>query len=198
MVESTFINDELAVLGGPQEINVEVDFGPEGTRGSQIFANSGKPIIGLDGLTSLAPDCQLFDLYINILSSDDEYQYVYQLINTSGGQKQWQKLFKLVSNIYSHNYECYFSTGEGSINIPVVSIVPSDFAGTVTAANFNIQYNILNDNPLVSGMNIGEIVTDNGALALPITINAQELVDGVFTPLDSLDPKIVQVFITMV
>lgn len=196
MVDAYIISDELAVLGGPETVNVEVDFGPTGDRGSQIFVNIGKPVIGSDGLTVLAPDCQLFDLYINILSTDDEYQYVYQLQNVLG-TNTWVKLFKLVSNIYSKNYtETSFTSGVWEINVPVAEIVPSDFVGTAQAANFNIQYNVLNQNPLVSSMSIGEVNTVSGERVLPISINASELIDGSFVALSG--PKSVQLFITVV
>ena len=98
MVDILLTTDDLSVLGGPEIVNVEVDFGPSGDRGSQIFSNTGKPVIGSNGLTVLAPDCQLFDLYINILATDDEYQYVYQLQNVLG-TNTWVILFKLSSNI---------------------------------------------------------------------------------------------------
>lgn len=195
MVDILLSSDDLSVLGGPDTVNVEVDFGPAGTRGSQIFANTGKPVIGENGLTSLAPDCQIFDLYINVQSSDDEYQYVYQLQNVLGTDT-WIRLFKLVSNIYSKNYTTTFTDGETLINVPILEVVPSDFAGTATSENFNIQYNILSQSPLVSSMSIGEIVTDNGALALPITIVAQELSGSSFVPIE--EDYTVQLFITMV
>lgn len=196
MVDVVLATDQLAVLGGPSAVNVEVDFGPAGDRGSQIFTNTGKPVIGLDGLTALAPDCQLFDLYINILSTDDEYQYVYQLQNVLG-TNTWVKLFKLVSNIYSKNYTATsFIDGVWEMNIPVAEIVPSDFVGTVQAENFNIQYSILNQNPIASSINIGEISTSNGERVLPVSVNASELIDGSFTALSGL--KSVQLFITMV
>lgn len=196
MVDAYIISDELAVLGGPETVNVEVDFGPSGDRGSQIFVNTGKPVIGLDGLTVLAPDCQLFDLYINILSTDDEYQYVYQLQNVLE-TNTWVKLFKLVSNIYSKNYtETSFTSGVWEMNVPVAEIVPADFVGTAQAENFNIQYNVLNQNPLVSSMSIGEVNTVSGERVLPISINASELIDGSFVALSG--PKSVQLFITVV
>ena len=42
MVDIVLATDDLAVLGGPETVNVEVDFGPTGDRGSQIFSNVGK------------------------------------------------------------------------------------------------------------------------------------------------------------
>lgn len=196
MVDIVLTTDDLAVLGGPETVNVEVDFGPTGNRGSQIFSNLGKPVIGNDGLTELAPDCQPFDLYINILSTDDEYQYVYQLQNVLG-TNTWVKLFRLVSNIYSKNYtSTSFIDGVWTMNIPVSEIVPSDFVGSIQAENFNVQYSILNQNAIASSITIGEISTSNGARVLPVVINASELVSGSFSALSG--QKSVQLFITMV
>lgn len=196
MVDIVLATDDLAVLGGPETVNVEVDFGPTGNRGSQIFSNIGKPIIGNDGLTALAPDCQLFDLYINILSTDDEYQYVYQLQNVLG-TNTWVKLFKLVSNIYSKNYTTTsFVDGVWTMNIPVAEILPTDFVGAAMAENFNVQYSILNQNPLASSIIIGEVSTSNGTRVLPISITASELLGGSFTELTG--QKSVQLFITVV
>lgn len=196
MVDILLNTEDISILGGPQTVNVEVDFGPTGTRGSQIFSNSGKPVIGQDGLTELAPDCQLFDLYINILSSDDEYQYVYQLQNVLG-TNTWVKLFKLVSNIYSKNYVATsFVNGIWSMNVPVSEIVPSTFVGTIQATNFNIQYSIVNQNPVASSLIIEDISTSNGERVLPIKIHASEIIDGGLANLSGIKP--VQLFITVV
>lgn len=196
MVDILLTTDELSVLGGPETVNVEVDFGPAGDRGSQIFSNTGKPVIGSNGLTALAPGCQLFDLYINILSTDTEYQYVYQLQNVLG-TNTWVKLFKLVSNIYSKNYtETSFVDGVWSMNIPVAEIVPTDLVGIAQSENFNVQYSVLNQNPLASSISIGEVVTSSGERVLPITINASELSGSSFTDLSGT--KSVQLFITVV
>jgi hypothetical protein len=196
MVDILLTTEDVAVLGGPDTVNVEVDFGTTGDRGSQIFSNVGKPVIGTNGLTALAPDCQLFDLYINILSTDDEYQYVYQLQNVLG-TNTWVKLFKLVSNIYSKNYTATsFVDGVWTMNIPVSEIVPSSLVGSALAENFNIQYSVLNQYPIASSINVGEISTSGGERILPITITASELVDGTFVSID--DIKVVQLFITVV
>jgi hypothetical protein len=196
MVDILLTTEDVAVLGGPDTVNVEVDFGPTGDRGSQIFSNVGKPVIGTNGLTALAPDCQLFDLYINILSTDDEYQYVYQLQNVLG-TNTWVKLFKLVSNIYSKNYTATsFVDGVWTMNIPVAEIVPSSLVGSASAENFNIQYSVLNQYPIASSISIGEISTSGGERILPVTITASELLDGTFVSIDEI--KVVQLFITVV
>ena len=190
MADVLLTTEDLTVLGGPSALNLEIDFGPKGDRGSQIFVNLGKPT------NSLAPGSQLFDLYINILSSDDEYQYVYQFQNILG-TNTWVKLFKLVSNIYSKNYSTTsFINGVWSKNIPVSEILPAEFVGTASASDFNVQYSVLNDSPLASSVSVGEIVSVNGTLSLPVTIKATEF-DG--TNWSNLNTnKTVHLFITVV
>jgi hypothetical protein len=196
MVDVILSNEDLSILGGPETVNVEVDFGATGSRGSRIFVNYGQPVVGIDGLTSLAPDCNLFDLYINIQSTDDEYQFVYQYQNVLG-TLTWVKLFKLVSTIHSKNYsDTSFVSGTWTKNIPVIDVLPLDFVGTAESANFNIQYTILGENPIASSLSIAEISTSSGALVLPLTIKAKEFVDGAWSSLSGT--KTVQLFITMV
>lgn len=191
MVDIILSSDDLSVLGGPDSISVEVDFGPTGERGSFIYANTGKPT------TLLAPNAKIYDLYINTLSNDDEYQCVYQLQSGLGDSNVWVKLFRMVSNIYSKNYSSNsFTDGTWQKNIPLAEIVPADFVGTVTAANFNVQYSILNQNPVASSVLVGEIVSDNGTLALPITVKASELSGSSWVDLEGI--KTVHLFITVI
>jgi hypothetical protein len=190
MTDVILSTEDLTVLGGPSSLNLEIDFGPKGDRGSQIFVNLGQPTL------LLAPDAQVYDLYINILSSDDEYQYVYQLQNVLGTET-WVRLFKLTSNTYSKNYTTTtFTNGTWTKNIPVAEIVPSDFVGTITAENFNVQYSILNQLPLASSISVGAVSSDNGTLSLPITIKAVELDGSTWSNLTTV--KTVHLFITVV
>lgn len=195
MVDAVVSSEDIAVFAGPDTVNVQVDFGSDGPRGSQIFVNLGQPG---SHPSSLAPNSKVMDLYINNLSTDDEYQYVYQLQNVLG-TLTWVRLFKLVSNNYSRVETATFADGRWSKNIPVADIIPSDFVGSVTASNFNIQYSVLNQNlnPIASSMMIGEIATENNILVLPVTISAIELVDGTYWS-DIDDPKTIHMLITVV
>lgn len=191
MVDVVLSTEDISILGGPETINLEVDFGAKGVRGSLIFINSGRPD------SELAPDSQVLDLYINNDPEDtDEYQYVYQLEDVFG-TLTWVKKFKLISNIYSRNYVSQtFTNGSWTKNIPVVDIVPSDFAGTVTASRFNIQFNVLNNNPVACSMTVEELESGNGTVSLPLTIKAYEFVDSEWVALSG--SKTVHIFITMV
>lgn len=173
-MEILLSTDDLTVLGGPEKIDLEVDFGPQGDRGSQIFVGNGNPN---DPATVIGQTPELLDLYINILSSDAEYLFLYQYQNVSGTET-WVSLFKLIPNIYSTNRTTSFVEGECSINIPVISIVPSEMVGTVTGANFNVQHNIVNNiNPVASSLSVGEVVTVDDLVTLPLTISGIEF-DG--------------------
>lgn len=204
MPEVLLSTDDLTVLGGPAEVNLQVDFGSTGDRGSNIFVNTGKPLLSLqDGeyVTDLAPDAQLMDLYINILSADSEYQYIYQLQST--GQTtpplQWTKLFKLVSNIYSHNTNStidLFVDGSLTVDIELSKIVPAELVGSLDASNFNVQHTILGTNPIASTISVSPIQTIDDILKLRLIITGAELIDGEWVNLSG--SKTVHLFITVV
>jgi hypothetical protein len=187
-------NDDITVLGGPASISVDVDFGPEGERGSLWYTSPlGNPNTNPIGATP-----KIFDMCINTNSGHEDYQYIYQYRNVSG-TNTWVKLFKLISNTYSTNRTVTFIAGEKSINVPVSSIVPQDQVGTVTAANFNVQYSITsNSNPVSSSLSILPIATESGTgnLVLPLSFNAIEFDEGEWVNLAK--EVTVHLFITVV
>ena len=178
--------DDLTVLGGPTSINVEVDFGPEGPRGSMIYTGIGNP-------NNNAPDgdVQLLDLYINIdpQDPDKEYGFLYQY-QVYAGSNTWRPLMKLLPNTYSNNYNRTFdSNGETTINIPVVTITgTSNLSSTLSSEQFNVQYSILNSESKVMASNISvrEIFTDGDIVSLPIDIKASEFDGTNWTPVQGL------------
>ncbi len=191
MAEVILSTEDLTVLGGPSSISVDIDFGPEGVRGSQIFVGEGDPnseetVIG-------QTDIKVLDLFINIKSSDPEYLYVYQYVNQDG-TLFWKKLFNLIPNIRAINSSATFTAGATTINIPVSSLVPTELVASVTAADFNVQLSILNSNPTANSIQIGE--PTGSPRNLPITINAIEYSSSTWSNLSG--SKTVQLSITMV
>jgi hypothetical protein len=185
-------NDELTVLGGPATINLEVDFGPQGDRGSHIYAVTGQPT------SSNVPETpSIYDIAINIDTTDEDYLYYYQYIN-SNGTDQWVKLFRLMLNTYSTNKSVVFTDGLATINIPVIKLVPAELVGSVKAKDFNVQYSILNQNPIASSVSISEIISDGNNVVLPISIKATEYSSGSWSALSGSGSKTVHLFITMV
>lgn len=191
MAEVLVSTPELRVLGGPAQVSVDVDFGPTGDRGSIIFNGLGKPED-----VSFPETPQVYDMYINLKTSDSEYRYMYQYVLEPGGLT-WAKRVKLLPDMYSGNYTKLFTAGSAQINVPVEAIVSADQVASATAENFNIQFEIANSNPVASSLTVGALTVADGKRILPITINASELSGGTWTALDGTE-KTVYLMITVV
>ena len=146
MTEVLLSNDDVTVLGSPSTVEVLVDIGPSGTRGSQVFVGVGDPNIVNIGQTPI-----LNDLYINA-SPGQDYGYMYQYVSEPGGNT-WIEILKINPTIYSENHLTTYASGEAQVIIPISNIV--NITGTpLTAANFSVQYSISHDNPIASSMSI--------------------------------------------
>jgi hypothetical protein len=169
-------NDDVTVLGPPSIVEVLVDIGPTGTRGSQVFVGVGDPNIVEIGQTPL-----LNDLYINT-SPGTDYGYLYQYVSQPGGDT-WVEVLRLNPTIYSKLHTVTFASGtsayagNGSVVIPITNI--STAAG-LTAANFNVQYSIQNTKPLASSLSSVSI----SGTDLVINLEASEY-DGTWTSFDA-------------
>jgi hypothetical protein len=193
MAEVILSTEDITVLGGPSSINVDVDFGPEGTRGSQIFIGEGNPNeptteIGQD-------DIKILDLYINLKTTDVDYLYVYQYV-TENGIETWKPFFDLVPNTKSINSLATFTAGATTINVPINQIVPSDLVATIAASSFSVQATIQNNLPVALAVEIGTPSGTGNARALPITVRASELSGSTWTAISVA--KTVQLLITVV
>jgi hypothetical protein len=139
-------NDDLTVLGPPATLDVLVDIGPEGTRGSQFFVGVGNPNSINIGQTPL-----LNDLFLNV-SPGAEVGYIYQY-QAQPGSNTWVRVLNISPAIYSTNYQIPFVSGSGSATIPIVDI--AEVTGTaLTSENFSVQYSIVHSNPIASSMNV--------------------------------------------
>lgn len=83
MVEVVVASENVTVVGGPSRINVGVDIGPQGERGSRIFAGNEAPDIFFtpEVIDSLSP--QIFDIYVNIDESSQGYGTFFQLLEVN-------------------------------------------------------------------------------------------------------------------
>jgi len=185
---------DVVVSGGPATVNLELDFGPAGERGSKTFVGYGNP----NSPSMTFPDDPIaLDLFINIGQFDEtsEYLSMYQYIMESGSMT-WKYVVSLVPTIFSDNYTATFTDGEASIDIPLNSFVPSTILSTVESDNFNTQVTINNLQPVSFGVSSGSISTSGNIRTLTLDISAVEFVGGEWIPLDG--QKVVQTFITMV
>lgn len=174
MVDALVGAMDVTVLGGPATVDVGLDFGPSGDRGSYFFVGNGNP--NTPG-TVIGQTPKVQDMYINLLTSDTEYLFLYQYQYVNGSNV-WVRLVKLIPNHYSESVTRSFDNGELDFFIPVGNIVASNLIANITSSNLSVQHSIVNNaNPVTSTLIIGSIVTTGGVVSLPITIKAKEF-DG--------------------
>lgn len=131
----------LDVFGGPTTVDVSVDFGQTGQRGSRTWVGAGDP----SGILANQP-IQLYDLYINTNPIDPFYGWLYQYI-LEIGSPTWVRVLRLNPSQYSTQVATTFTAGTGTVTIPI-SLLTSD-SGT-TADKYTIRYNIENTAPVAT------------------------------------------------
>ena len=150
MADVLLSNDDVTVLGPPNTVEVLVDIGPTGTRGSQVFVGIGDPNIVEIGQTPL-----LNDLYINV-SPGADYGYMYQYVSEPGGNT-WIEILEISPTLYSQLHTTTYVDGEAQIVIPISNIVT--VTGTpLVSTNFVVQYSIAHTNPTASSVVVPALV----------------------------------------
>ena len=182
--------ESVTVLGGPSKIEVDLDFGPTGQRGSQWFVGNGNP-----NLINIGQSPKVLDMFLNVGSTDDEYLSVYQYQNVTGSNT-WVRLLNLIPNIYSRNILTNFVSGSTVVTIPLINILPQELIGTATIDNFNIQHSVSDTLPVILNIKSLEIITDNSVQALKITLGAVKYSTPDWVPLEG--QKIINLFISVV
>lgn len=163
--------DEITVLGSPPVVEVKLDIGATGQRGSRVFVGTGNPNLLTSNGTLFGQNIYLNDLYINN-SFGEEYSYMYQYIS-SLGTNTWVSVLKINPTLYSNNFLTTFIDGESTITIPIADIVET--SGTpLTANNFSVQHNISHSNPTASSIS-GISITGASSDQLSIDLVASEL-----------------------
>jgi hypothetical protein len=157
MAEVNLSIPELTVLGGPAQIRVDTNIGPEGNRGVFILYGLQNPN---DQSAQFITTPQIFDLYILTDPSSDDYLQVYQYLNQDGVE-QWVPVIKLTPNFYGTNRVLTFINGEAELDINVFELglveLRTEIATLLnTKFFFSVQatlsnYEILSEaNPLIS------------------------------------------------
>jgi hypothetical protein len=174
MTEVILSNDDVTVIGGPASINLDVDFGPKGDRGSVILTGDQNP-----NDYEFLEDPAVGDVFININTGDAEYLYMYQLI-AGPSSNTWEPLLKLIPNVFAQNKEITFTDGVATTTVSVAdaSIYLPSLPSTPTAEDFNVQLEMINvGEPVAASVSIGSVSKTNNILSLPLTIYAASL-DG--------------------
>lgn len=102
-------NDDLTVLGPPSSIDLQVDIGPQGDRGSYIYSASGDPNVVTAPFTSISPT--IGDLYFRTSNNT-----IYQYLAVPGGE-QWEIVSNIDPIIYNTIENISFTSGSGSVSI---------------------------------------------------------------------------------
>jgi len=191
MVDVLLNTEDVVVLGPPDSVDVLVDIGPQGTRGSKIIVGSGEPNAQTSSGVLLGTTLILNDIYINTAPGED-YGYMYQYISQPGGNT-WTEVLRVKPAIYSAIETVSFSSGSGSITIPISNIVTVT-GSPLTASNFNVQYQIENANPIASSIEIPALISPGTNLV--INFDAVEYSGGSWSNLSG--SKTVHLFISIV
>lgn len=151
-------NDDVTVLGPPEIVDVLIDVGSTGTRGSQVFVGIGDPNVVEIGQVPI-----LNDLYINT-SPGEDYSYLYQYVSEPGGEL-WIEILRINPTLYSQNTITTFTNGQAQIIIPVSSIVT--VSGTpLTSENFSIRCTVEHENPVAISTSIPALGDDGDNLII--------------------------------
>lgn len=191
MAEVLLSSDDLLVLGGPTSIELQLDYGAKGSRGSQIFLSNGNP----NTAGNVLETPEINDLAINTSAADtEEYLYLYQYKYVDA-VLAWHAYLKLLPNQFNANYEIAFTDGVGEVEIEIPSVALPTTGAAYTASNFNIQATVSNSNATAASVQVGTVVSGD-LYTIPLTINAAEYASSTWVGLD--ETKTVYVTISVV
>jgi hypothetical protein len=137
MAEVLLSTVDLDVFGGPTSIDVSIDFGATGARGSRIWSGTLAPEQQLVG-----QEVQLFDYYINTTTAQ-VFQYVLEI-----GNPVWVPFFSLTLPQLSTITTTEFTGGVGQLALPTALINQYGINAQVTTENVVVRYNIEAINPM--------------------------------------------------
>lgn len=190
MAEVVVSSDDLTVLGGPAEVQLDVNVGESGIRGTFVMYGLLNPN---DPNAQFIATPLIFDLYILTDPSSDDYLQVYQYVNQAG-VNQWIPTIKLTPNFYGTNRAMTFIGGEASIDINVFELglveIRTDIIDlTNTKFLFGVQATLSNYEvtsevtgipsphlPAAVSVEVGDIFLDpaDSQLKLPLKLHAAE------------------------
>ena len=191
MVDVLLNTEDVVVLGPPDSVDVLVDIGPQGTRGSKIIVGSGEPNAQTSSGVLLGTTLILNDIYIQTDPGAD-YGYMYQYISQPGGNT-WVEVLNISPAIYSTIQTLSFTSGSASTTIPISNIVTVT-GSPLTASNFSVQFQIEGANPIAASMEIPALA--GAGTNLVINFDAVQYSGGSWSALTG--SKTVHIFISIV
>jgi hypothetical protein len=170
-------SDDVKVIGGTANVNVEVDFGPQGDRGNLFLVGYGNP-----NTITHSTTLQLLDIYINVQATDEDYLVMYQY-QTVSGVNTWVQTATLMTDKFSVIRQVAFVDGKtaSEVDFRISNIAPLSLVGGLTAENFNIQCTFSDpENPIAHSITVKPLAIQSGTgdQILPVDINAVEFSEG--------------------
>ena len=193
MADILISNEDLTVFGGPAEISLDLDIGPQGDRGSIIVGVLGDPR-DTSVASAIVQETQALDIAIDYSPYSTTYKTVFQKVST-GGSLQWIRLLTLETNYYSSVKDV--TAVNGILTIPPINLSEIADEINLTSANFSIQYSISSSTggPVSTSLVVNDVI-DSPIRALPLQIKGVEYIDDAWQPMAG--PKRVHLFITVV
>lgn len=149
---------EISILGPPDSIDVQLDIGPQGIRGTRIYSGVGEPASN-PALT----DVRVFDFYLR--TDPSGAGYLYQYIAGVTGIPQWTVVFQLDPVIYNARENITFSSGSATVDIPIYFILGS-FNQTIDLSTLHVVFSPEYDKPVVVSLVSKTKVNNNTDLRL--------------------------------
>ena len=193
MADILISNEDLTVFGGPAEISLDLDIGPQGDRGSIIVGVLGDPR-DTSVASAIVQETQALDIAIDYNPYSTTYKTVFQKVSTGGGL-QWTPLLTLKTNYYSSVKDV--TAVNGILTIPPINLSEIADEINLTSANFSIQYSVSSPTggPVSTSLVVNDVI-DSPIRALPLQIKGVEYIDNAWQPMAG--PKRVHLFITVV
>lgn len=170
--------EDLLVLGPVENVDLQVDIGPTGSRGSKFFVGSGNP--NNAGVIPESEVVQIGDYFINSsVSGDYGWLYVYQ-----AGQNNvvsWVKAIRLQPSLYANNTSVSFTNGLGEVDIPLEEIT-SD-TSILNTNKYVVQLTPISADPMLVTLREKRISSpdyDN----LTLDVRAMRYISDAWIPLD--------------
>lgn len=114
-------NDDVVIIGPPTLVEVGVDFGPEGQRGSQVWAGNGTPTSVNPKPWGVDSNLLINDLYIDA-GAGRTSGWLYQYNKSVGGTNGWFPLLQITPSQYDYFNITSFTDGVATVTIPLATI----------------------------------------------------------------------------
>jgi hypothetical protein len=169
---------EINVAGFVDQIDLSVDVGPRGRRGSITFAGSTLPPTSPDSsVTDIYGMVDVFepgDLYVRTGTGAPNYAFLYIYQQQPGGNT-WSPICPLQPYLYNERRSITFTTGLSA----EVQVALTDIFGTavtsVPATDFIIQATAVMNDTNAYNFSVKTVAVDNGAGLLRFFLNGRTL-----------------------